>query len=447
MRRLRVATVSLAASMPSPSPRWIDRVPLLRGLRAGSLRLNVAWTLLGNTVQLGSQWASLMVLARLGSETTVGTYSFALGLCAPVIGTGSLGLRNVLVTDARRESEYAHYLALRVVTTALGMLVIAAASLALAPSRAALAAYVLVAAARSIDVLSDIHWAQLQRAERMDLIAISQAARGILGIAFLVIGMALGRSLVWGAAGLFAASLAVWAFFDLVAVRKVSPDEPVWPKFDWDPLAKIFRTVAPLAGSLLLTTVAGPMPRYFLKMFWGEREVGLFAVASSPLALVGFLPVAIFQATTARAAHHYLHGERRQFIALAWRVMALNLVTSGGFCLASVLFGRYFLMLYKPQYMRLWPEMNIFCFAQFLMSFATIGVLVMSAGRMFRLQALNSVVSVFVLVLANFALVPSGGVRATAWADVIYKSLSTLAIASVGVWYLLRKRHEPHETT
>jgi O-antigen/teichoic acid export membrane protein len=421
--------------------RWVERVPGLRGLRPGSLRLNVVWTLAGTIVQFGSQWVGLMVLAKLGSVQIVGRYSFATGLCAPVIATASLGLRNVLVTDARREFTYSDYLGLRVAALGVGMAVMAVLAAFTAPTPAMFLTYMLLAASRGVDLLSDIHWAQLQRVERMDLIAISQASRGLLGLGVLTLALAVTGSLAWGAAGLLAASLAVWWFFDVPAVRRVTHDEPVAPRFDRASIEKILHVVAPLVGMLVLTTVAGPMPRYFLEAYRDSSEVGFFAVASSPLAIVSFLPAAVYQATTSRAAQHLQHDEHSQFLALSLRVMAINLATSGVFCVASVLFGDHFLRLcYKPEYLRVWPEMNLFCLAQLLQSFATLGAQVLNAGRMFRFQALNSVFSVCVLLIASFALVPAWGVRGTAWADVIYKGVSTLAIGSVGVWYLLRRR-------
>jgi len=84
--------------------------------------------------------------------------------------------------------------------------------------------------------------------------------------------------------------------------------------------------------------------------------------------------------------------------------------------------------------------MNLFCLAQFVMSFGTVGNLVLAGGRMFRVQALNSLLSVCVLVVADWLLVPAGGVRGAAWADVVYKGLSTVCIAAFGAWYLARRR-------
>jgi O-antigen/teichoic acid export membrane protein len=394
------------------------------------------WTLTGNTVQLGAQWASVMVLAKLGSPILVGEFSLALGLCAPVIALCSLGLRNLLVTDARRSHAYADMLGVRVVGVGVGMITIAAIAAWAARSPRLFAIYLVVAAARSIDSLSDIYWGQLQRAERMDLIAASQILRGLLGICGLCAALALTGSLAWGAAALLATSLLVWWVVDRRAVRYATPDEARAPRFDPVTMRAILAMSSPLILSLLLTSVAGPMPRYFLDAYGSARDVGFFAVASAPIAIAGFLPAAIYQTTAARAARHMQSGEHDRFMELSRKVLLANLAVSGAFYLGSVFFGDVFLRrMFTPEYVRVWPEMNLFCLAQLLTSFAALGSQVTNAARMFRLLAVNAVVSVAALVVASFVLVPRMGVRGSAWADIVYKGSSTLFLMVVGFWW------------
>ena len=90
-----------------------------------SLRSNFSWTFAGNVVYAGCQWGMLMVLAKLGSPERVGQFALGLALTAPVIMLTNLQLRAIQATDARREYRFGHYLALRLATTALSLLVIA----------------------------------------------------------------------------------------------------------------------------------------------------------------------------------------------------------------------------------------------------------------------------------------------------------------------------------
>lgn len=426
------------------SPKLIER--LLRvvapaSFRQGTLRLNLIFTLAGNTVQLGAQWASVMLLAKVGDPLMVGEYSLALGLCAPVITVCSLGLRTVLVTDATRSLAYSDLLGARALGVGVAVLVVAVESAWVARSWHAFAVFVLVALARSVDSLSDIHWGQLQRAERMDLIAGSQMLRGVLGTVIMGVILSITRSLAWGAVGLLLSSLAVWGIFDLRAVRAASPGEETRPTFRGPELRRILAMTAPLVFSIALTAFAGPLPRYFLEHYRGTREVGYLAVAASPIALVGFLPTAIFQASAARAASHMQRGEHDAFVSLGWKVMAANVGVSGAFYAASVLFGDRFLrVMFSPEYTHLWPVMNLFCLTQLLITVAVFGSQVVNAGRMFRVSAVISVISVAVHVAASALLVPRYGLQGSVYADMVYKCSSSLILVGVGAWWLLRKR-------
>ena len=105
-------------------------IGLLRRSRPGGLLEGFAasgkfsWTFAGNVVYSGSQWGMLMVLAKLGSPEMVGQFALGLAVTAPVIMFANLQLRGVQATDARREYRFGHYLALRLFTTALAILVI-----------------------------------------------------------------------------------------------------------------------------------------------------------------------------------------------------------------------------------------------------------------------------------------------------------------------------------
>jgi len=82
-------------------------------------------------VYAGCQWLVLIVLAKLGSPAMVGQFALALAVTAPVMLFFSLQLREVQATDAARAYSFREYLGLRAISTCLGLLIVAAAVLAL----------------------------------------------------------------------------------------------------------------------------------------------------------------------------------------------------------------------------------------------------------------------------------------------------------------------------
>ena len=167
-----------------------------------SLRSNVAWTFAGNAFYAASQWLILSLIAKLGNSQMLGEYALAVAITAPVVMLSHLNLRAVLVTDVHQVHPSGDYLAVRFWTTGAGLLIVAAIAL-LSPYPGTVAAVIiLVGVAQGSEATSDIFFGMLQRRERMDKIASSMTARGILSVAALGIVLWLTHDLVWAVTAL-----------------------------------------------------------------------------------------------------------------------------------------------------------------------------------------------------------------------------------------------------
>ena len=124
----------------------------------------------------GCQWGVLIALARLGGPEMVGRFALALAIAAPAMLFSNLALRQALVTDVRGEHPLSRYVALRVASTSVGLILVAATAVGfgLGPDLAVLV--VVVALAKAFENLSDILYGIAQRHERFDLIATSMVA-------------------------------------------------------------------------------------------------------------------------------------------------------------------------------------------------------------------------------------------------------------------------------
>ena len=156
-------------------------------------------------------------MAKLGDPTIVGQYALALAICSPVIIGSQMQLRQVQVTDVRGEYHFGAYIGLRVICTLLALLLIGGIAILGNYSVAMARLILLMGVAKGFESLSDAAYGRLQRSERMDVIAISLASKGILS-AVVFIGLLWGTgdllwpmtglTLVWGAASHWARGLA-----------------------------------------------------------------------------------------------------------------------------------------------------------------------------------------------------------------------------------------------
>src|SRR5690606_36987953 len=291
--------------------------------RAGSLdrplsfRANVSWSFFGTLAHAGSRWLGLVVLARLGGAETVGTLALATAIASPIFALTNLQLRQIQATDASGRFSFSTVFGLRLLTSALALGGVGLYA-ALASARSELV-WVLwfVALAQGFESLSEVIYGRLQRNERLDRVARSMAAHGFSGIVALGVGYFATQNLVVAAAGMATGSLATFLFLDLPSLGAVGGAEggrgALRPRLPKAELLPLLRSALPLGGTMMLVSLNGQIPRYFLEGSAGRTVLGVFAALHQLVAVGNLVISAIATAASPRLANYAHRGDRAAF--------------------------------------------------------------------------------------------------------------------------------------
>jgi O-antigen/teichoic acid export membrane protein len=408
----------------------------------------------GNAVYVACQWGLLGILARLGTPETVGQFVFALAISTPVMAFFMLQLRGVQATDARGEFQFGHYLALRLATTCLAILTMAAICTIAGYSGETFLIVVLVGTAAGVDSLSDIVHGSLQQHERLDRIAQSRMLKGLTSLAAMTLTMFITGSLCGGILAMAASRLLVFAAFDLpvaAGVIQAGPDAlpahdapyaNLLPRWEWRQLVALARLSAPLGLVMMLLSLESNIPRYFVESHFDKGSLGIFG-AIGYLSVAGTMAVcALGESTSPRLARYYAQGDKAAFGALF-----LNLATFGaavgtaGIAVALLAGPQILTILYGPAYARhcdilVWTMVAaaISCLASFF-GYAN------TAARYFRPQVPLRGVVVAVNAAACWWLVPARGLQGAVLALVV-SALTQLLGAGAILAHALRTRTE-----
>ncbi len=273
-----------------------------------SLRRNVAWYFVGNTVLAFSQWGMFFLLARQTSELEVGQLALALAITTPLFTLANLQLSALIITDPGDQysnSEYRRLRAFGVVFAACLSCLVALLISSVPETRLIILALVVGKMAES---WSDLLFGFSQRAERMDRIAQSLMIRGMLSIVAGLCGVLSPTAPALVCAAVY--SLGRWVVLFLFDMRNSPPGLVFEPQASdsMKRLVGLLITVLPLGVATLLVSLDMHIVRMFIQVHQGERGVGIFSMLAYFLLIGGLAFNAIGQSIAPRLAKHVHSG-------------------------------------------------------------------------------------------------------------------------------------------
>jgi O-antigen/teichoic acid export membrane protein len=378
---------------------------------AESLRKGFLVTFAGNTVFAGCQWAALSAIARVGGVEMLGEYALALAVVTPVAMFSHLNLRAVLATDMERRHPFGDYLAARLWTTALAVGLVLAMAVAGSYSRPVAPLLVAALAVLSADNLSDIYYAALQRRNRMEQIARSTAARGVVSFAALGAALWLTHSLLAAVSAQAAARISILLLYD----RPAGSAGESRATTGWRGQAGILKAALPLGVVLMLVSLAGNLPRYAIERRLGLAALGAFAAPASFMAVGSTAINALGQAATPRLAACFSEGDMRGFRRLTLQLTGFaGLLGAAGIAVALAI-GRFALGLAYGRPYAAYSDLLVWLMGASLLSYVAgaLGYTITSV-RAFAAQAPLFAAVTAISGIASWTLVPRWGLKGAA---------------------------------
>lgn len=391
-----------------------------------TLRRNFSWTFVGKSVYTASQWAMLVIIAKLGSPEMVGQFTLGLAVTAPVFMLTNLQLRAIQATDTQQQYFFRDYLGLRLISTALALVVISAITLVAGYPWETLFIIWLVALSKAIESISDVFYGLIQQHERMDRIAMSLMMRGPLSLLMLGIGIYLSGNILGGVIGLAVSWAIVLVSYDIrsgasilnnsLAARQLGelterkPSAILHPRWHLKTLGKLIELAFPLGLVMMLISLNSNMPRYFIERSLGERELGFFASIAYLMVAGNMVVSALGKSATPRLAKYYAAGNSTAFRQLLIKLVGIGAVLGGLAILVALVAGRQILTLfYQPEYAQhadLLVWLMIAAGIGYISSFLGYG---MTAARYFRIQIFLFASTTTTSAVACFWLIPNLG--------------------------------------
>ena len=413
-----------------------------------TLRANVSWTFVGNVINAGSWFSMTIVLAKLGSPEHVGQFALGLATTAPIFMFATLRLRDVQATDTKQEYHFGDYLALRLITTVLALLVIVGI-VSVAGFQWEMALVILATgASKAIEAISDAFYGLFMQHERLDRIAKSMMLKGPLSLMGLGTGFYLTGSVFWGVIGLAMARAVIMVGYDLryaalslkpsaKLISHIIPTELPRPRWNKTTLARLAWLALPLGFVTMLISFNSNIPRYFIEGHMGAYQLGIFAAIASFQKAAPTVVQAIGRSASPRLARYYAINNTQAFRRLMLSLIGIGVLLGGAGVLVALVLGRQILTLfYGPEY-ALPGLFGLVMLAAGIDYIATMLLFVITSARYFRVQLPLQLLATGAVAIACFWLIPSAGLQGAAIA-LITGNLFRAGGSLVAVWHAQR---------
>ncbi|MHC5111517.1 MAG: oligosaccharide flippase family protein [Planctomycetota bacterium] len=421
-----------------------------------SLRANFSWTFAGNAVNAACQWGVLAVLARLAagdqSALAVGQFVLGLAITAPVMAIAMLQLRNLLVTDAKGDFEFADYFGLRLFWTTVGLAVICgivAFKIYRGLDMQAAIVVILVGVSKCADSLSDIVRGLFQRMERMDYSGKSLMLRGPAALLAMGLTFWSTQNLVLAVGALAAMWFVTLIAYDLVHARRLlgtgdhaTVGSRLKPRVHRRTAARLTWIAFPLGIVMSIISLQTNIPRYVIEEAKGLEALGYFGALAYPMVAAMMIASAMGQSASPRLSRCFI-DDLPGFRKLLARISVMAAVTGVSFIAGAWALGEPILtILYGAQYAEYNSAFVLLAIATAIQLVATCGGYALTAARYIRIQVLLVSISCLVTTAAALILVPRFGVRGGAMAVIATSTTMLLLFFGATAWALHRRGRE-----
>ena len=400
-----------------------------------TLRRGFSWTLVGNAVYAACQWGALVVIARFTTPESVGTFALALAVVTPIFILANLQLRALQATDALSEHPASSYVWLRLGTSTVAILTVAAVTWLAGFSEASRHVIWIITAAKTVESISDVLYGRFQQLERMDWVSRSLMLRGVSMLVFVFAAAAYSGQLIPATVAIAASNLLVLILHDAVVVQRI--DVPrhrlgthslaILPS-----LIGLMRAGLPLGLAMMISSANSSLPRILIERMIGERELGVFAAIAYFVVAGGTLVSALGQASSPRLSQYLSRsdvGSARQLLA---RLMLIAAMIGGlGVALAASAGPLILSTTYGDEYAAgnaLFVWIMVYGAVTYVASILGFG---MTAARVFLPQLPIAVSAVVVTGVMCVILIPRYGATGAALA-----LLASAVVRAVYSWYV-----------
>lgn len=299
-----------------------------------SPKQNMLWNSAGSIINLGCQWLISVLIVRLagGRYEAAGIFSLATSVYGIFSPIGQYRMKTYQVSDVNDENSTGEYLAFRVLTCGIALVLCTGYAL-LTCSSDAWVAIVLYAAYKSVTLLIEVFHGCDQKRHRMDYIGQSLALQGVVSLGLFCSVFVASQSLELALASMALGMIAIFLLLDYPRTKRFGP---IVVRISRKKAGRLLVVCFPVVVAGIAASAAPSLPRQSLSSIMGAASLGAYASIAAPIAIIQMGATYIYGPLLSYFSESYARGDKRAFLLLLAKVV-LGIAAVGVICTIGIL--------------------------------------------------------------------------------------------------------------
>jgi O-antigen/teichoic acid export membrane protein len=287
------------------------------------------WMIVGNGGYAFFQVMVMVLISKYLGVESLGHFSLALALTAPIMLFSNFGLRTLWITDQTGIYSYADFNKIRIYSSIAGVLVCSLIACFYAFDQWAIfLVIIIIALCKMIENQSDLYYGLLHKISKQRNIALSLLLRGFAGFLGVAIGIYIFNELVYALIGLCIFWLLAHLFVDIKLNRKIVETIIASAESSSNEVKGICYAGLPLAVALLLINTNLMIPRLALSEIVTMKELGAYA-ALAYFVLIGSIVInSIGQVALPTLSKLYSIKKYKEHVLIVFKLIAMIFLLS-----------------------------------------------------------------------------------------------------------------------
>ena len=249
-----------------------------------NIKKNMLYNTIGSLTYQGCLWITTVLVVILSDGySDSGILSFAMTIGNMFTAVGTYSMRTYQVSDIKGKYSQRNYVAFRLITLLIGLIVIGIYSVAVSPDSLTLIAVFAYLLFKIDESFCDVLYGVDQRGERMDYIGISQFIRGVLAVLAFSLSLYLSQNIVLAILAMFPAGLIVTISYDIPHAHRI---DDIRPSIKAEQAKNLLVECLPIVLEILFLGMIVSVARQYYANAYGSERLGIYAAVATPAVLI-----------------------------------------------------------------------------------------------------------------------------------------------------------------